>query len=105
MTPHEQQHLDELMDSFNFARVARAMRVLQWRWASADNRIPDEHHIRATVRSYARQAIQQALTNTDHQPGRGFIGTGGFHIEAFTEAGTLTGLYARFTLADYSTVL
>ena len=103
MTPHEQQHLDELMDSFDFARVASAMRALQWRWASADNGIPDEPHIRATVRSYARQAIQQALTNTGHQPGRGFVGTGGFHIEAFTEASTLTGVYARFTLTEFST--
>lgn len=104
MTPHEQQHLDELMDSFDFARVARAMRSLQWRWASAENGIPDESYIRATVRSYARQAIQQAHTNTGHQPGRGFIGTGGFHIEAFCEAGALTGLYARFTLTEYSTM-
>jgi hypothetical protein len=90
MTPHEQQHLDELMDSFDFARVARAMRALQWRWASANNSIPDEPHIRATVRSYARQAIRQALTKAGHQPGRGFIGTGGFHIEAFTEVSSLT---------------
>lgn len=104
MTLHEQQHLDELMDSFNFARVARAMRSLQWRWASADADIPDEPHIRATVRNYARQAILQALTNTGHQPGRGFVGTGGFHIKAFTEADTLTGLYARFTLAEFSTL-
>ena len=104
MTPYEEQHLDELMDSFDFTRVARAMRALEWRWASAENGIPVEPHIRATVRSYARQAIHQALTNTGHQPGRGFIGTGGFHIEAFTEAGTLTGLYVRFTLTEYSTL-
>ncbi|GAA3986939.1 hypothetical protein [Hymenobacter antarcticus] len=105
MTPHEQQHLDELMDHFDFARVAHAMRALQWRWASAYNSIPNEPHIRATVRSYARQFIQQARINTGHQPGRGFIGTGGFHIEAFSEAGTLTGLYARFTLNEYSTIV
>ena len=54
MNPPEQQHLDELMDSFDFARVARAMRALHCRWASADSCIPDEPHIRATVRSYAR---------------------------------------------------
>ena len=72
MTSPEQQHLDELMDSFNFARVARAMRALQWRWASANDSIPDEPHIRAIVRNYAHQAIQQALT----------------------------GLHVRFTLAE-----
>jgi len=103
MNNHEQQHLDELMDNFNFHRVARAMKALRWRWASADNTVPDEAHIRARVRDHARQAISQATTNTGHQPGRGFVGTGGFHIEAFAENGALTGLYTRFTLTDYST--
>ena len=31
MTSHGQQHLDEPMDSFDFARVGRAMWALQWR--------------------------------------------------------------------------
>ena len=73
-------------------------------WASAANGIPDEPYIRVTVRSHARQAIRQAVTNTGHQPGRSLIGAGGFHIEAFTEAGTLTGLYVRFTLTEFSSM-
>ncbi|UYZ64898.1 hypothetical protein [Hymenobacter weizhouensis] len=103
MTPHEQQQLDNLMDNFDFHRVARTMRLLKWHWVSAEGfAVPDEACIRATVRNYARQAIRQATTGTGYQSGRGFIGTGGFHIEAHAEAGQLTLLYARFTLTDYT---
>lgn len=97
-----QDHLDELMDMFDFPRVVRTMQALEWTWVSCDG-VPTEAEIRQAVRRYAKQAMRQALEDSGHAPGRGFVGTGGFHIEAVAENGAVAGLYARFEVTQWTT--
>jgi hypothetical protein len=105
LTDRAQQHLDEVMDSFDFTKVASAMLALNWQWCGKDSAyyVPDEHQLRKRVREMARCAIQDALTSTGHAPNKGFYGTGGFHIEAEAKEGELDFLYVRFTLTEWCT--
>jgi hypothetical protein len=59
--------VDEIMDSFDFRRVASVMEHLNWTWK--DSKIPpDEYEIRKEARSIMRVAIQQGES----------VSTGGF---------------------------
>lgn len=45
-----QQHLDSIMDNFDFRNVHKAMRALDWVWASNDMEVPEPYHLREQVR-------------------------------------------------------
>lgn len=64
---------DEIMDTFEFAKVANYMKSVNWSWASATSEmdVPAEPQLRAMVRSLIRQAAKRKES----------IGTGGFHID------------------------
>lgn len=72
MSPEQQKWLDEIMDHFDFARVARAMRALRWYWGIGDTRhIPKESEIRTEARWILNLAIDRKST----------VATGGFYAE------------------------
>ena len=67
MNYNDQIH--EIMDYFNFSRVALAMEALNWTWGSA-GMIPDEPTIRQSARKYLTQVSEL---------GNGYsVGSGGF---------------------------
>ena len=46
-----QTQIDDIMDSFDFGRVAEVMKALDWRWSSTGNQPPNEYELRSYARS------------------------------------------------------
>lgn len=65
--------VDEIMDSFDFRKVASVMKHLNWRWHDS-NIPPDEYEIRKNARELMKEAIKS---------GEG-ICTGGWQIEIYS---------------------
>lgn len=55
-----QQMIDEVMDSFDFGKVAAVMEFLGWEWGCEDNRtsVPDERTIRKEARRVMSRVIE-----------------------------------------------
>ena len=62
-----QEQMDDIMDSFEFDKVASVMQHLDWKWKSS-NGVPDEYEIRKSARQTMKSAIEC----------NGTSGTGGF---------------------------
>lgn len=86
MTPEQQKWLDEIMDHFDFAKVARAMKLLEWFWVrNGQKQIPEEYEIRAEARRILTMAINE----------QSIVSTGGFVAELCSD-----GLSLKFVLHD-----
>lgn len=70
-----QKHVDEIMDWFDFNRVAQVMKFLDWEWLMEDGlRVPCESEIREKCRKYLSQVYDKAV-----RQGRKYeMRTGGF---------------------------
>lgn len=70
----KQQHIEEIMDWFDFNRVAKVMKLLDWKWASTVFGVPCEGQIREHVRKNLSEVYDKATGQ-----GREYeIQTGGF---------------------------
>lgn len=49
--------VDEIMDSFDFRKVADVMKYLNWTWHESKT-APDEYEIRKNARELMRQAVE-----------------------------------------------
>jgi hypothetical protein len=87
MTDEQQNWLDEIMDHFDFAKVARAMKTLGWHWGIGEFRhIPDQSELRTEARRMLRMAIDQKAS----------VNTGGFYASCSSN-----GLCLKFILTDW----
>ena len=71
MNNKDQNAIDEVMDWFDFGKVARVMESLEWGWATSAEKTPTEHEIRAEARGMLKRAIKCKCS----------IGTGGLVAE------------------------
>jgi hypothetical protein len=74
MTNNKQHQIDEIMDNFDFSKVAKVMDSLDWKWSLVEYRVPEESEIRKNVRKYLSKAF-------DYGEGQGRkyeVKTGGF---------------------------
>lgn len=86
MTKQLSHQIDEIMNNFQFNKVARAMAVLNWEWNSCEG-VPDER----TIRSTARIVLESAGISDP-----GYCSTGG--LVARYKGGILT---LQFVLEDW----
>lgn len=72
----EQELIDEIMDWFDFGKVAKVMETLEWKWASLDTgvAVPVEPEIREIV----RKNLTNVVTYGKGQGRRHVMSTGGF---------------------------
>ena len=70
----KQELIDEVMDNFDFGKVAKAMKALGWVWATTDFDVPEEPDIRKQVRELLNKAYDGAIS----KEGDYTTGTGGF---------------------------
>jgi hypothetical protein len=73
MTEKQQNAIDEIMDWFDFEKVAKVMSFLEWKWVTAEEGIPSVGEIRQSARKLLKQAIEQKTT----------IATGGLRATYF----------------------
>jgi len=79
-----QEQIDEIMDNFDFAKVAFVMEATDWRWAEEGGMfVPNEATIRATARR---------LLNGLEGPKYGIAARGGFWAQV--ECGVLSLWFA-----------
>lgn len=94
------QMADNIMDNFDFHRVAITMEALHWTWASCDpeedGEVPDERRIRREARKLLNQLIQ-SIGAEDETAG---LETGGFGAY-FTEEDGIPNIQLRFIVSDW----
>ena len=49
------EQIDEIMDTFQFGKVAQWMKQDRWTWAETDNQVPEEYSIRQEARSMLKR--------------------------------------------------
>ncbi len=67
------------MDKFNFDRVAKVMKCLDWKWAECSYGVPSDEEIRNHVANSIMQAIDGIL---DEKSDRYFVSSGGIEVVA-----------------------
>jgi len=65
------QHIQEILNSFDFAKVQRVMLLLNWRWFNTERGVPSEHELR-------HAALDLLTAASAFEPGH-YVGTGGFY--------------------------
>ena len=63
-----QEQIDEIMDCFDFEKVAKAMKALDWSWGFSDNASPSVPELRQRARELLRSAVDR----------KAIMATGGF---------------------------
>lgn len=91
--------LENIMDCFDFNRVARVMKFLDWKWANLDGkeRVPTEPEIRTEARSLMSDLIERIGTDREVHS----IETGGFGV-FFDEYDGKPDITLMFILDDWN---
>lgn len=95
----EQRLIDEVMDYFNFAKVAKVMQTLKWTWGMCldDDNIPIESTLRESARKGLRKTIHDSLGRKEHQ-----TGSGGFNYRVWRENNIVTYITLSFVVEEWS---
>lgn len=89
---HQNPAIDEIMDNFDFGKVARAMEALEWKWSTEDGMmVPDEPQLRAT----ARRLLNEVAKGNEGA----YTGTGGFMARNLGDG----NLQLTFEVAEWRT--
>lgn len=72
-----QDKIDYIMDNFDFNKVEKTMRALDWKWcgAESDDSIPIQSDLRKQARRLLKQASAKVVSEDDF---RYCVSTGGF---------------------------
>ena len=71
--------IEDMMDNFDFSRVAKCMKALNWKWHDVEGAVdvPEEHSIRKEARK-----LMNGVKDVCHHST--FItGTGGFYVQCW----------------------
>lgn len=101
MTNNEQKLLDEVMDWFDFRKVAKVMSHLQWAWHNCDSPggIPTESDLRVEVREQFTRLIAEKRCTEQF-----VMATKGFEYTVWRTVGMdVDVLELKFVLSDWST--
>lgn len=60
MSKSKQEQIDEIMDNFDFNKVAKVMDFLDWKWYKGGSRVPEESEIRKESRMNLSKAFDYA---------------------------------------------
>jgi len=88
-----EQAIEDLLDKFDFNKVQKAMQVLDWKWASAENGVPTIYELRKTARGILKDAYETGVTE---------VSIGGFSAK-YDGSDREKWLYLEFTLTQSST--
>lgn len=94
-----QKMIDEVMDSFDFGKVASVMEFLGWKWGDCDGSkatVPDERTIRKEARRIMAQVIKDNQGECD---GESCVACGGLMV--LFKDGHNGYLRLSFEVADY----
>lgn len=91
--------IDNILDNFDFSRVAKCMEVLEWKWwdipLSENDGIPLEADIRVTARRLLKGLPDTFIKDSY------CTGTGGLYVKAWYENTDLVLMELTFVVADW----
>jgi hypothetical protein len=92
MKKKKQDAIDEIMDNFDFEKVAKVMEVLGWKWVNSetDLKIPDVSELRKQARRLLTTALKE---NTG-------VATGGFKVTYLKDE---KFLHLEFVVSEWDT--
>ena len=74
-----QSLIDDVMDSFDFHKVHKVMKSLNWQWAFTDNGVPEVYELRREARRLLEECLYEMIK---HGEDNWSITTGGFFARA-----------------------
>ena len=82
ISKNAQDHIDEIMDYFEFEKVQRMIEAVKWRWIfpNEESRTPDT----ADLRQKARELLKDAWKGTN-VGNTNSVGTGGFVASCYQD--------------------
>lgn len=86
--------IDNIMDNFDFSRVARCMEVLEWKWHNVEG-VPEESNIRKLARELMKQT-PETFRKEEY-----YSGTGGLYVRAWYENMELVLMELTFVVAGW----
>lgn len=88
--------IDNIMDNFDFGRVAKTMEALNWKWVmSVPDEVPQEHDIRKAARKLLKSVPDTFIKDSY------CTGTGGLYVQAWYENTDLVLMELTFVVADW----
>ena len=91
----KQEHIDNIMDYFDFRKVADTMQFLNWKWFHSDTGIPEEPELRQATRKNLETVYDYGI-----QQGRKYTMTTGGFVYSYDPA--YSELTLTFELANWS---
>lgn len=70
--------IDDVMDNFDFHKVRKVMKFLNWTWAFSDNAVPEVHELRKEARRHLNRALSGVLSGHSNY----MTSSGGFTARA-----------------------
>ena len=95
MVKSKQELIDNIMDNFDFSRVARCMEVLEWKWCDVPEGVPEESDIRKLARKLMKQ-VPETFRKEEY-----YSGTGGLYVRAWYENMELVLMELTFVVAGW----
>jgi hypothetical protein len=71
--------IDDIMERFDWERVQRTMKALNWTWARSHPDVPTIDQLKST----ARECLEQVVRTYKESPGWNFVATGGFYARIY----------------------
>ena len=96
LTENQQKQIDEIMDHFDFDKVAKVMDFLKWTWHGSEFS-PEVYELRARARDLLKESVANA-----HRYNQDFGGTstGGF-VAKYVKGSDEDGPWEYFDLLFY----
>lgn len=96
----EQVMIDEIMDWFDFAKVAKTMELLEWKiFCNNDYVIPTEN----TLRENARQLLIDTIDASEkYDEDYVYIRTGPFKVTCLRDKKRITSIVLEFVVTDWT---
>ena len=95
-TIEKKELIQEVMQNFNFERVARVMQWLDWKWP-VGNKVPSEQELKSFVEKACEISYDRCLENSTI----GHHIMGGFDIRAIMEDDSTISLSVKFVLTEW----
>ena len=101
---HLQNLIDDVMDNFNFYKVRKVMKQLNWRWGTSENGIPEIYELKEAARRLLNECLYNMIMHGEDSCN---IATGGFHAKATNYKGheesedSSIGLHLAFEVEDW----
>lgn len=74
-----QELIDDVMDNFNFHKVHKVMKFLNWTWGFSANGVPEIYELKETARRLLNECLYDLI---QHGEDTWNISTGGFCVRA-----------------------